>query len=141
MHSLWSPSSGQHYLNLEWKVNCVDKSIVAGYNISYCLIASMNSTECDHETLKSKIIVLEDEEITQTHLTYLKSWSLYKITIALLSDNRLGPDSDFIVVRTAESGELILLVLCYRLIVIFLKCFFFFSTKFSKECESFGSNK
>ena len=111
MHSLWSPTSGQHSLNLVWKVNCVDESIVAGYNISYCLIANINTTECVYETLKSQtIIMLEDEEVTQTHLSDLKSWSFYKISIALLSHHRLGPDSDFIVVRTAESGKLITLL-------------------------------
>lgn len=106
VHSLWSPSSGQHSLNLEWKVSCVDESIVAGYNISYCLIADINTTECDFETMKSQtILLMEDEEVTHTHLSDLKSWSYYKITVALLSHHRLGPDSDFIVVRTAESGK------------------------------------
>lgn len=140
VHSLWSPSSAQHSLNLEWKVNCVDESIVAGYNISYCLIADINTTECDHETLKSQTILLfEDEEVTLTHLSNLKSWSFYKISVALLSHSRLGPDSDFIVVRTAESGKLI------KTSFVVMDCLkynmFVCSTKSSNESESIGSNK
>lgn len=102
---MWYSDVTPHSAIINWKLNCGDEPIVAGYNISYCHLN--DSDEC-HGEIKSVVHILqEDEELYQFKLVDLKAYRIYRINIALMSRTRLGPPSFPLVIQTLECGKII----------------------------------
>jgi hypothetical protein len=103
VHSLWSNAATENSITLQWELNCVDEPIVAGYNITYCPVDNVESSENCSEPLLWSIAM--GNELRQFQIVNLKSYKLYSIAVALLSYTRHGVYKLPIVVPTLESGK------------------------------------
>lgn len=105
---MWSNIIGEHSITIHWKLNCVDKAIVVGYNITYCSLGYdfESDDECS-DALRSEIVIISPgDEMHQYEIQNLRSFMRYNISIALMSINRLGLPKAPITVRTLEGGKL-----------------------------------
>lgn len=105
VHSFWSSVDVERSITIHWKLNCVDEPITKGYNISYCSVDESDLSKCNG-SMESEILILnDDEELSQYQIKNLTSYSLYNVTISLMSHTQLGMPKAPISVRTLEGGK------------------------------------
>jgi Fibronectin type III domain len=103
IRSVWIPRLSSTEIDIEWKLECQDTGIVAGYQIEYCLANATKDSECIGPVEKKNIT--ESLEITKYTLTDLTPYKIYKIFIQLFSSSTMGPRSDALVNTTLQGGE------------------------------------
>lgn len=89
----------------KWKLNCADKDIVAGYNISYCNVADYDRNVCLGIPYYEFIHANDKNEHGSAHkIASLKPYQQYNISVALISSSkRMGAFSSPIIARTMEA--------------------------------------
>ena len=100
---MWSTLDSDRSITLHWKLNCVDESITIGYNISYCQIDESDFSKCIEP---ENFVIAVDDEISQHEIKNLKSYTLYNVSVALMSTYRMGFAKQPIMVRTMEAGKI-----------------------------------
>jgi hypothetical protein len=104
---MWSQYVTEHFISLEWKLNCADKDIVYGYNVSYCIVADNDRNVC-MENPKHEVIFDNHDSRNVYQVSSLKPYKQYNISVALISTSeRIGAFSIPITVRTLEACKLI----------------------------------
>ncbi|KAG5679709.1 hypothetical protein PVAND_009259 [Polypedilum vanderplanki] len=104
LRSIWSRFVTEHFILLEWKLNCADKDIVYGYNITYCIIADYDRNLC-MENPKHEIILDNHDNRNIYQISSLKPYKQYNISVAMISTSeRTGAFSTPITIRTLEAS-------------------------------------
>ncbi|XKL60371.1 hypothetical protein PGB90_001387 [Kerria lacca] len=95
-------STDSFSINIEWKLECTDKgSIVEGYRIFYCVISTMNSTEC--EEAEQHVDLFGGIHKTSAQINNLKPYTHYKMSVMILTkNNRTGRRSSDVTTRTKD---------------------------------------
>lgn len=97
---MWISKSGSTFIELQWILECVDRPIVTGYNLTYCPITSPKNLTCQFGTELNRTL---DGSATQYNITGLKPYTTYKTVITMISKTRIGPLSDPLVNTTLEA--------------------------------------
>lgn len=104
VRSMWSQYVSESSISLEWKLNCADKDIIYGYNISYCIVADYDSSLCI-ESPTYEIFYDNHSSRKVYQILSLKPYKQYNISIALISlSERSGAFSAPITIRTLEAS-------------------------------------
>uniref|UniRef100_A0A6B2E6T6 Putative cytokine receptor n=1 Tax=Phlebotomus kandelakii TaxID=1109342 RepID=A0A6B2E6T6_9DIPT len=88
------------YMEIQWKLDCMDEPIVAGYMLTYCPIIEPKNISCKPGTE----IMQNITGTTQYNITGLMPYTTYKTTIAMFSNTRTGRPSDPLVNTTLEAA-------------------------------------
>lgn len=56
--TIWIPKLSSTEIELEWKLECVDASIVEGYTVQYCPISAPKTLECKTPEITVIIIII-----------------------------------------------------------------------------------
>lgn len=103
--TIWIPRLVSTEIEVEWKLECTDSGIVAGYQLEYCPSKEPKTLECMEPEKKLNITGgLENPKHT---LTGLMPYTTYKIIIRMFSNSTMGPASDPLANTTLEAGKLI----------------------------------
>ena len=103
--TIWIPRLASKEIEVEWKLECTDSGIVAGYQLEYCPSEEPKTLECREEAKKINITGgLDNPKHT---LTNLSPYTTYKIIIRMFSNSTMGPASDPLANTTLEAGKLI----------------------------------
>jgi cytokine receptor domeless len=105
--TIWIPRLASKEIEVEWKLECTDSGIVAGYQLEYCPSEKPRTLECK-ETAK-KINITGGLDNPKHTLTNLSPYTTYKIIIRMFSNSTMGPASDPLANTTLEAGKLKLL--------------------------------
>lgn len=100
--TIWIPRLTSTQIEVEWKLECTDSGIVAGYQIEYCPSKEPKTLEC-MENSQKKINITGDTKHT---LKDLKPYTTYKIAIKMFSNSTMGPASEPLANTTLEAGKL-----------------------------------
>lgn len=101
--TIWIPRLASTEIEVEWKLECTDSGIVAGFQLAYCLIEKPMTLECEEPEQKLNITGgLQNPKHT---LTNLRPYKTYKIIIRMFSNSTMGPPSDPMVNTTLEAGK------------------------------------
>lgn len=104
---MWSNVISEHSITIQWKLNCVDKATIAGYNITYCPVGLDFEADLCIDAVFSEIVILSaGEDLHEFEIKNLRSYMRYNISVALMSINRLGLPKSPITVQTLEGGKL-----------------------------------
>lgn len=102
--TIWIPRLASKEIEVEWKLECTDSGIVAGYQIEYCPSDEPKTLECKEAAKKLNITGgLDNPKHT---LTNLSPYTTYKIIIRMFSNSTMGPASDPLANTTLEAGKL-----------------------------------
>lgn len=102
--TIWIPRLASTEIEVEWKLECTDSGIVAGYQLEYCPSKEPKTLEC-METEK-KLNITGGLENPKHTLTGLMPYTTYKIIIRMFSNSTMGPASDPLANTTLEAGKL-----------------------------------
>jgi cytokine receptor domeless len=102
--TIWIPRLASKEIEVEWKLECTDSGIVAGYQLEYCPSEEPKTLECK-ETAK-KLNITGGLDNPKHTLTNLSPYTTYKIIIRMFSNSTMGPASDPLANTTLEAGEL-----------------------------------
>jgi cytokine receptor domeless len=101
--TIWIPKLRATEIEVEWKLECTDSGIVAGYQLEYCPISEPKTLECIEQEKKMNITDgLENPKYTLKGLT---PYTTYKIVIRMFSNSTMGPASDPLANTTLEAGN------------------------------------
>lgn len=115
---MWSNIISEHSITIQWKLNCVDKAIIAGYNITYgCVNRDFEGDLCNDAVRSETVVLLAGEELHEYEIKNLRSYMRYNISVALMSIIRLGSPKSPITVRTLEGGKLGIKKVCNVLLI------------------------
>lgn len=102
--TIWIPRLASTEIEVEWKLECTDSGIVAGYQLEYCPIEQPKTMECIEP--EKKLNITRGLDNPKHTLTGLKPYTTYKIIIRMFSNSTMGPASDPLANTTLEAGEL-----------------------------------
>lgn len=91
-------------IRMQWSVERVCPSILDGFNITYCEIASnvvLENATCLHNKVISKIAMKYDKKFT---IEKLKPFTSYKVSMLMFWRTKKGQPSDAQIVRTLEGA-------------------------------------
>lgn len=101
--TIWIPRLAAEEIEVEWKLECTDSGIVAGYQLEYCPSKEPKTLECMEK--EKKINITGGLESPKHTLTGLTPYTTYKIIIRMYSNSTMGPESDPLANTTLEAGE------------------------------------
>lgn len=111
--TIWIPRLAAREIEVEWKLECTDSGIVAGYQVEYCPSKKPVTLECMEP--EKKINITGGLESPKHVLTGLMPYTTYKIVIRMFSNSTMGPASDPLANTTLEAGKLTKLFFIYLL--------------------------
>lgn len=101
--TIWIPRLVSTEIEVEWKLECTDSGIVAGYQLEYCPIKEPKTLECVQPEKKLNITgSLYNPKHT---ISGLLPYTTYKIIIRMFSNSTMGPGSDPLANTTLEAGK------------------------------------
>lgn len=106
--TIWIPRLASTEIEVEWKLECTDSGVVAGYQLEYCASKVPKTLQC-MERAKS-INITGGLDHPKHTLTGLTPYTTYKIIIRMFSNSTMGPPSDPLANTTLEAGKKILFV-------------------------------
>lgn len=101
--TIWIPRLAAEEIEVEWKLECTDSGIVAGYQLEYCPSREPKTLECMEK--EKKINITGGLDNPKHTLTGLTPYTTYKIIIRMFSNSTMGPESDPLANTTLEAGE------------------------------------
>lgn len=101
--TIWIPRLASTEVEVEWKLECADSGVVAGYQLEYCPSDEPKTLECNEEAKKLNITGGLDN--TKHTLTDLLPYTTYKIVVRMYSNSTMGPASDPLWNTTLEAGK------------------------------------
>lgn len=101
--TIFIPRLASTEIEVEWKLECTDLGIVAGYELEYCPIKLPKTLECEEP--EKKINVTERLDNPRYTLSGLQPYTTYKIIIRMFSNSTMGPGSDPLANTTLEAGK------------------------------------
>lgn len=100
--TIWIPRLAATEIEVEWKLECTDSGIVAGYQLEYCPILKPRSQNCTGNKSDKLNITGGMDKHT---LTNLMPYTTYQINIRMFSNSTMGPKSENLANTTLEAGE------------------------------------
>uniref|UniRef100_A0A1L8E393 Putative cytokine receptor n=3 Tax=Nyssomyia neivai TaxID=330878 RepID=A0A1L8E393_9DIPT len=100
LNPVWVSKMDATYMEIQWRLECMDTPIVVGYTLTYCPITAPKNLTCKPGTE----IVKNITGTTQYNITGLTPYTTYKTTIAMFSKTRTGVPSDPLVNTTLEAA-------------------------------------
>lgn len=101
--TIWIPRLASREIEVEWKLECTDSGIVAGYQLEYCPSKEPMTLECMEP--EKKINITGGLENPRHVLSGLMPYTTYKIVIRMFSNSTMGPASDPLANTTLEAGK------------------------------------
>lgn len=101
--TIWIPRLAAEEIEVEWKLECTDSGIVAGYQLEYCPSKTPKTLKCMEPP--KKINITGGLDSPKHTLTGLTPYTTYKILIRMFSNSTMGPESDLLSNTTLEAGE------------------------------------
>lgn len=101
--TIWIPRLAAREIEVEWKLECTDSGIVAGYQLEYCPSREPMTLECMEP--EKKINITGGLDNPKHILTGLMPYTTYKIVIRMFSNSTMGPASDPLANTTLEAGK------------------------------------
>lgn len=101
--TIWIPRLTSSTVEVEWKLECFDSGIVAGYQIEYCPSKEPKTLECMEK--EKKLNITDKSESPKYTLTELMPYTTYKIIIRMFSNSTMGPPSEPLANTTLEAGK------------------------------------
>jgi cytokine receptor domeless len=105
LKTIWIPKMEPTRMVIQWKLECVDSSIVEGYNLTYCPISSPRNIDCKEPPIS--INITGGRDVTKHEIDNLRPYTTYKTLISMFSKTRMGPESEPLVNTTMESCKYI----------------------------------
>jgi cytokine receptor domeless len=99
LKTIWTQRVQSTRMVIQWKLECVDSSIVEGYNLTYCPISSPQIIDCKEPPVSYNITRNE----TEYEIKGLRPYTTYKTLISMYSKTRMGPESEPLINTTMES--------------------------------------
>lgn len=99
LKNFWIVNMHATSMEIKWKPDCTDSTIVEGYNLRYCPISSPKTLDCK-ETEKTLNITGRTNYLIQN----LRPYTTYKTIISMYSKTRIGPPSEALVNATHEDA-------------------------------------
>lgn len=96
--TIWIPKLSATEIEVEWKLECPDKSIVVGYQLEYCPIKEPKTLDC--KTPEQRINITDTTKYT---LSDLSPYTTYKIIVFMFSNTTMGPPSEALANTTLEA--------------------------------------
>ncbi|GAB0097928.1 Cytokine receptor [Sergentomyia squamirostris] len=100
LNMVWVSKMAATYMEIQWKLECMDSPIVVGYSLKYCPIIEPKNITCKPGTE----IVKNITDTTQYNITGLSPYTTYMTTIQMFSKTRTGVPSDPLVNTTMEAA-------------------------------------
>jgi cytokine receptor domeless len=101
LKTIWIPKMEPTRMVIQWKLECVDSSIVEGYNLTYCPISSPRNIDCKEPPVF--VNITGGRDVTKYEINDLRPYTTYKTLISMFSKTRMGPESEPLVNTTMES--------------------------------------
>lgn len=101
--TIWIPRLTSSRIEVEWKLECFDSGIVAGYQIEYCPSKEPKTLECMEK--EKKLNITDKSDSPKYTLTELMPYTTYKIIIRMFSNSTMGPPSEPLANTTLEAGK------------------------------------
>lgn len=98
--SIYATKIQPTYIELNWSIACIDRTLIIGYTLHYCPIKDIKTLECKDAP---QMVNITGEAIGY-NLTNLKPYTTYKIEIQMFSPDLVGPLSDPLVKPTLEAA-------------------------------------
>jgi Fibronectin type III domain len=100
LKTIWIQRVEATRMVIQWKLECVDSSIVGGYKLKYCPISSPQIIDCK----ESPVIYNITRNETEYEIKGLRPYTTYKTLISMYSNTtRMGPESEPLINTTMES--------------------------------------
>lgn len=115
--TIWIPRLTSSTIEVEWKLECFDSGIVAGYQIEYCPSKEPKTLECMEK--EKKMNITDKSDSPKYTLTELMPYTTYKIIIRMFSNSTMGPPSEPLANTTLEAGEWTKVLNCFSIINAF----------------------
>lgn len=103
IRTIWIPRLTSTEIEVEWKLDCMDSGIVAGYQLEYCPYKEPQTLECVEP--EKKINITGGLDNPKHTLAGLTPYTQYKIVIRMFSNSTMGPASDPQANTTLEAGK------------------------------------
>ncbi|XP_055688882.1 cytokine receptor [Lutzomyia longipalpis] len=100
LNPVWVSKMDATYMEIQWRLECMDTPIVVGYTLTYCPITAPKNLTCK----PGMEVVKNITGTTQYNITGLTPYTTYKTTIAMFSKTRTGVPSDPLVNTTLEAA-------------------------------------
>jgi cytokine receptor domeless len=91
LKTIWIPKMESTRMVIHWKLECVDSSIVEGYNLTYCPISSPRNIDCKEPPVF--VNITGGREVTKYGINDLRPYTTYKTLISMYSNTKVGPES------------------------------------------------
>lgn len=92
IRTIWIPRLTSSEIEVEWKLDCMDSGIVAGYQLEYCPYKEPQTLDCVEP--EKKINITGRLDYPKHTLEGLTPYTQYKIIIRMFSNSTMGPPSD-----------------------------------------------
>lgn len=104
LSTIWIAKIESTAIQFKWTLECVDQTIVNGYNLSYCPINDPKTVSCK-ENSERYINITKSDSLGYT-LTDLIPYTTYKTVVSMYSSQRVlpGPPSEPLINTTLEAA-------------------------------------
>ncbi|KAJ6644668.1 Cytokine receptor [Pseudolycoriella hygida] len=104
LSTIWITKTESTSIEFKWTLECVDQTIVNGFNLTYCPIKDPKTEDCKENT--ERYINITKSDSLGYKLTNLTPYTTYKTVISMYSSQRAspGPPSEPLINTTYEAA-------------------------------------
>lgn len=102
LKNIWINGIGATYMELSWKLECLQVREITGFDVSYCPISDPQDLSCK-EPLQN-LFYKGDQTTSHARIEPLRPYTTYKVYLAVVSNKGIGLKSDPLLNTTLEAA-------------------------------------